>query len=53
MRDTTIHIAQVVGANAAAWTVALQDINTLLTTISVVLASAYTVYKFIKELKKK
>lgn len=53
MKDTTTHIAQVVGANAAAWSLTFTHINELLTSISLVLATAYTIYKFIKEWKKK
>jgi hypothetical protein len=51
MRDTTAHVAQVIGAHAAAWSVALSNINTALTALSLVLASAYTIYKFFKDHK--
>jgi hypothetical protein len=50
MKDSLIHIAQVVGANTAALTVALSNINALLTTISLILATIYTIYKFFKEI---
>ncbi len=52
MNNLTIqHICQVVGANVAAVTIALTNINQMLTTLSLVLASAYTIYKFIIEFK--
>ncbi len=55
--DTTTtaitHIAQVVGVNAAAVSVAFTNINELLTTLSLVLASGYTLYRWFKDLKKK
>ena len=53
MKDTTVHIAQVVGANAAAWTITFSSINELLTAISLCAATSYTIYKFIKEWKAK
>ena len=46
-----VHIAKVVSANVAAWTVALTNLNSLLTTISILLATSYTIYKFVKEIK--
>ena len=54
--DTTnhvTHIAQVVSANAAAWGIALTNLNTVLTTLSITLATSYTIYKWFKELKNK
>ena len=53
IKHTIATVAQVVGANAAAWSMAFTNINGLLTSISLVLASTFTLYKFIKEFKKK
>ncbi|MCD6017291.1 MAG: hypothetical protein K0S53_412 [Bacteroidetes bacterium] len=56
MNDSTstfTHIVQVVGANVAALSITLSQINDLLTTLSLVLASSYTVYKLVKDLRKK
>ncbi len=50
--DTTINIIKVVGTNAAAFGVTLSQINEALTALSLTLATAYTIYKFIKDLKK-
>jgi hypothetical protein len=52
MKDTVTSVAQVVGANASAWTLALADINGFLTALSLVLTTGYTIYKFIKDKKK-
>ena len=51
--STVTHIIQVVGANVAALSITLSKINDLLTTLSLVLASGYTVYKILKEWKTK
>ena len=51
MKDSTIQVAQVIGANATAWAVALNNINVLLISISTVLATAFTIYKWVKALK--
>jgi flagellar biogenesis protein FliO len=51
--QTATHVAQVVGANAAAWSVAFSHINEALTALSLVLASAYTIYKFIQDHRRK
>ncbi len=53
MKDSTTHIIQVIGANAAALGVTFSHINELLTSISLTLATAYTIYKFIKEINTK
>lgn len=56
MKDSTntiINIAKVVGVNASAISVSLASVNQLLTTISVSLATIYTIYKFIKDIKTK
>lgn len=42
----------VIGANVAALGISLKNINDALTTISVLLAIAFTIYKFYKETKK-
>jgi hypothetical protein len=51
--STGVHIAQVIGANASAWTIAFTHLNEALTALSLALASAYTVYKFVGEIRKK
>ena len=53
VHNAGIEIAKVVGANATAWSIALTNVNALLTTISLVLASAFTIVKIIKERNKK
>ena len=51
--STVTHIIQVAGANVAALSITLSHVNDLLTTISLVLASSYTIYKLVKEWKTK
>lgn len=53
IKTAVVHVAQVVGANATAWGLAITEINGLLTSISLVLATSFTIYKFIKEWNKK
>lgn len=54
IQDTTItHIAQVIAVNASAVSIAFAHINELLTTLSLTLACAYTIYKWIKDHSKK
>ena len=57
MQDTHSHtltsILQVVGANAAALGITFSQINEMLTALSLMLASAFTIYKFFKEIKSK
>jgi hypothetical protein len=50
---TFIHISQVAGINLTAITITLSETNEVLKTISLIAAIAYTVYKFVKEFKKK
>jgi hypothetical protein len=45
------HIAQVLAVNISALTITLSEINGFLTTLSLTLASAYTIYKFFKEFR--
>lgn len=42
MKDSTTHIIQVVGANAAALGITFSQINEMLTALSLTLATAYT-----------
>lgn len=49
MKDSQIHILQVMTAHLSAWTIFMSHVNELLTTVSLVLASAYTIYKFVKD----
>ena len=51
--STSVHIIQVVGANAAALGITITHVNEMLTALSLALATAYTVYKFVKDLRKK
>jgi hypothetical protein len=49
MKDTTINVVKVVGVNAAALSNMFTHVNEVLTAISLTLASAYTIYKFVKD----
>ena len=53
MKDTVIHVAQVAGVNIAAWAITFGEINQLLTTVSLLSAIIFTLYKLYKEVKKK
>jgi hypothetical protein len=47
-----LDMTKVLGAAAVATTVTLSQVNTILTTVSICLAIAYTIYKWVKDLKK-
>jgi len=47
------HILQVLGVNTTALTLTIANINGILTTISLILAIGYTLYKIRKEIKNK
>ena len=51
LKTTIAHISQVIGVNASAVGVALSHINEMLTTLSLTLATGFTIYKMIKEWK--
>lgn len=47
-----LDISKVLGAATVATTVTLSEVNIILTTVSICLAIAYTVYKWVKDLRK-
>jgi hypothetical protein len=54
MKDSYFtHILQVIGLNTAAITISLTEINQMLTTLSLTVAIAYTIWKGLKEFRKK
>jgi hypothetical protein len=52
MKDSIIHVAQVAGVNATAWLITFGEINQLLTTLSLLSAIIFTLYKLYKEIKR-
>ncbi len=54
MNDSTIvNISKVVGVNAAAVTSMFANLNEFLTTLTLSLSTAYTLYKIIKDIREK
>jgi len=53
MKMTHKNTIEVLAANAISWTFTIADVNDILTTISLILAIGFTLYKFFQEKKKK